>query len=287
MFVRRVNPYVIDVRYLPIVYIFPVCDMNAETTDDINSNLQDIVSHIAELRARVIRTALFFLAAFLLCYTFSELLYRLLLTPLEASFDDPSQRKLIYTGLTEAFFTYMKTAYYGAVCLTAPFGMMQIYLFVAPGLYAHEKKMFCPITVGFPFLFLLGASLAYYAVMPLAYRFFLGFESPSDGVGAGITLEARVSEYLALSAQLIFAFGMVFQFPLLMAGAVLSGAVPLEKLRNFRKYAIVAALITAALLTPPDIVSQVMLAIPIIVFYEITLFACGISEKRKAAKCNS
>lgn len=246
-----------------------------------SDTLADMVTHIAELRDRLIRTAIFFFATFLLCYAGSEYLYRFLLAPLEASFDDPGQRKLIYTGLTEAFFTYMKTAYYGAVCLTAPFGMLQLYLFIAPGLYAHEKRFVFPLAAGFPFLFSLGALLAYAVVMPLAYRFFLGFETPSSGATPAIVLEAKISEYLALSAQMIFAFGMVFQFPLLMAGAVLSGAVSVSTLRKYRKYAFLIALVAAALLTPPDVVSQLLLAVPIIVFYEITLWLCAISEKRR------
>lgn len=246
--------------------------------------LSEFVSHLAELRTRIIRTALFFVAAFLCCYAVSEYLYRFMLAPLTGSFVDPEQRKLIYTGLTEAFFTYMKTAYYGAVCVTAPFAMTQIYLFVAPGLYAHEKRFVLPVAAGFPALFALGGALAYYVVMPLAYRFFLGFETDAGDGAPAIRLEARVSEYLALCAQMIFAFGMVFQFPLLMAGAVLSGAVSVESLRRKRKYALVGAVIVAALLTPPDVISQLILAAPIMLFYELTLWVCVFFTKRAARK---
>lgn len=245
--------------------------MNATTSSD--AAFSEWVAHIIELRTRVMVCVAFFAVVFAFAYWQSEAIYMWLAKPL-------GDRPMIYTGLTEAFMTYIRLALYVATLITAPFAVAQLYLFAAPGLYKREKKASLPVIAGFPILFTCGVALAYYGVMPAAWDFFAGFERRSGDMPLFLT--AKVGEYLSLTAQLCFAFGMAFQFPLIMAALARAGAIGAEGMRKKRKIAIVGAALAAAVLTPPDVVSQILLAIPLIIFYELTILICARIEKKRA-----
>ncbi|MET0155014.1 MAG: twin-arginine translocase subunit TatC [Rickettsiales bacterium] len=232
----------------------------------------DWASHIRELRNRILACAAFFFASFVIAYCFSEEIYGWLAKPLAG-------RPMIYTGLTEAFMTYVRLASYVATMATAPFVAAQLYLFAAPGLYRSEKKASLPVILGFPALFVAGVCMAYYGVMPAAWSFFTGFER--SGGDFSLVLEARVAEYLSFVAQLCFAFGMAFQFPLFIAGLSAAGLVTASALRKKRRIALVAIAFVAAVLTPPDVISQILLAVPLAIFYEATILICRRIEKKR------
>jgi sec-independent protein translocase protein TatC len=189
---------------------------------------------------------------------------------------------MIYTGLTEAFFTYLKVAFWAGAFLTFPFVAAQLWMFIAPGLYRTEKQAFLPFLVATPILFFLGGAMVYYIIFPLAWRFFLSFETPGGDGMLPIELEARVSEYLSLVMTLIFAFGLSFQLPVALTLMGRVGLITSEQLARNRKYAIVAVFAVAAILTPPDVISQIGLGVPIIILYELSIIAVRIVERRRA-----
>jgi sec-independent protein translocase protein TatC len=189
---------------------------------------------------------------------------------------------MIYTGLAEAFFTYVKVAFWAGAFLTFPFVAIQLWLFIAPGLYRNEKQAFMPFLAATPVLFFLGGAMVYYFIFPLAWRFFLSFETSGADGSLPIELEARVGEYLSLVMKLIFAFGLSFQLPVALTLMGRVGLVSSEALARNRKYAIVGVFVVAAIITPPDIISQIGLAIPIILLYEISIIAVRIVERRRA-----
>jgi sec-independent protein translocase protein TatC len=240
-----------------------------------------IIEHLIELRRRLIYSFVAFVLASLLCYHFAVDIYAFLVRPL-ATVLHGENRRLIYTGLTEAFFTYMKLAVFAGGFLSFPVIAAQIWMFVAPGLYKKEKKAFLPFLVATPVLFLTGAAFVYYFVIPVAWKFFAGFESfaPQNN-GLPIQLEARVGEYLSLVMTLIFAFGFCFQMPVLLTLLARVGLVNAQSLAEKRRYAIVGIFIVAAILTPPDIMSQIMLAVPLLLLYEISVFLVKLSEKKR------
>ena len=256
---------------------------DAITNDDpINDKPMPLLEHLVELRRRLLWSAVAFFACFIVCDNATTEIYSFLAQPLADILVQKTgqSRRMIYTQLYEAFFTYLRVAFFGAAFVSFPVVASQVYLFVAPGLYRSEKKAFLPFLLATPALFLLGASLAYYFVFPAAWRFFLSFESPDGGGGLPVQLEAKVSEYLSLVMKLIFAFGLAFQLPVLLTLLAKVGLVSSAGLKKYRRYAYVGMFIVAAIITPPDVITQSGLALPLIALYEISILTAGWVETK-------
>jgi sec-independent protein translocase protein TatC len=238
-----------------------------------------LLEHLAELRKRLIYSLLAILVGFAVSYAFAPQIYEFLVRPLAlASPNIP--RRLIYTGLTEAFITYIKLAFGTGCILAFPVIAAQIWMFVAPGLYKDERSAFLPFLVATPVFFLLGAAMAYTVVFPMAWKFFLSFEVPGAVGSLPIQLEARVSEYLSLSMTVIFAFGLAFELPVALVLLARAGILSATKLSSFRRYAIVLIFVAAAILTPPDLISMISLALPMMLLYELSIFGAKWVEKK-------
>ena len=246
------------------------------------------ISHLTELRQRLIRSIVFLTVLFVICYYFSEYIYGFLVDPYaDAVKDDGTKRRLIFTALQETFLTYLKVSFFAAFFFTSPFILIQIWKFIAPGLYEHEKSAIMPYLIITPILFLLGGMLVYYLVMPLAIKFFLSFESSGVSTNLPIQLEAKVNEYLSLVMKLIFAFGLSFQLPVVLSLLARIGFVDSKYLKDRRKYFIVIIFAAAAILTPPDPVTQIGLAIPLLILYELSIYSVKIIEKKIKEKENA
>ncbi len=242
-------------------------------------NKSNLSSHFNELKLRMIYTLAFFFISFITAYIYSEQIYKFLLLPLTQTWIS-HDKHMIYTNLSEIFFSYLKLSYYSALFLTLPFFACQIYIFIAPGLYKHEKKAFLPFLILSPILFALGMLFVYYIIFPLAWSFFLSFEQQTMG-NLPVKLEAKVSEYLTLVINMILAFGIAFQMPILLALLAKLDIVTGENLKNKRRFAIVLIFILAAILTPPDAISQIGLAIPMLILYELSILVCTKINKGK------
>jgi sec-independent protein translocase protein TatC len=242
----------------------------------MNSELphQPLLEHLLELKKRLIYCLLAFGVATAISYYFAEVIYGFLVQPLANAFTDPSHRRLIYTGLAEAFITYLKLAVFAGFFASFPVIATQLYLFLAPGLYKNERKALVPYLLAAPTLFITGAAFVYYLIFPAAWRFFLGFESAGAAGGLPIQLEAKVSDYLDIVMHLMIAFGLSFQLPVVLVLLVRSGIVSLATLKKGRRYAIVLIVIVAAFLTPPDIFSQIALSVPLYLLYETSILLC-------------
>ena len=250
---------------------------------DIDDREMPLLEHLLELRNRLMWSVGALFIAFLICYAFSEHIYQFLVHPLQIAYGNETGRRMIYTGLTEAFFTYLKVAMWGGLMLAFPMIATQLWMFIAPGLYRQEKQAFLPFLFATPVLFFLGAALCYYVVFPLAFHFFLSFEtSGSDGT-MPIELEARVSEYLDLVMKMVFAFGLCFQLPVALTLLGRVGIIGSAGLIRNRRYAIVGVFVLAAVVTPPDVISQISLAIPILLLYEISIISVKLVEKKRLA----
>ena len=247
-----------------------------------NSEKSGFISHLVELRQRLINSFIFLFSFFVVCYFFSEEIYSFLVQPYaDAVKDDNVNRRLIFTALQETFLTYLKVSFFAALFVSSPIILMQIWKFVAPGLYKNEKKAILPYLIATPILFLLGGMLVYYLIMPLAIKFFLSFEASSINSALPIQLEAKVNEYLSLVMKLIFAFGLSFQLPVILSLLARVGFVDSVFLKERRKYVVVIIFVAAAILTPPDPITQIGLAIPLLILYELSIFSVKIIEKRK------
>jgi sec-independent protein translocase protein TatC len=242
-------------------------------------------SHFIELRSRLIKSLIFILVIFIISYTFADHIYNFLVEPYaNAVKDDEISRRLIFTALHETFITYLKVAFFAAIFLGSPILLIQIYKFIAPGLYKNEKKAILPYLISTPILFLLGGLLVYYLVMPLAIKFFLSFETTGSSTTLPIQLEAKVNEYLSLIMRLIFAFGISFQLPILLNLLARTGIVNSNYLKKTRRYVIVIIFSVAAILTPPDPITQIGLAIPLLLLYELSIITVRFTEKKNKNK---
>ena len=244
-------------------------------------NSGSFVSHLSELRKRLISSFLFLLLTFVVCYIFSAEIYGFLVKPYSnAVIENNLDRRLIFTALHEAFLTYLKVAFFAAFFITSPIFLSQIWKFVAPGLYKNEKQALLPYLIVTPLLFVAGGMLVYYLIMPLAIKFFLSFESQGDIGSIAIQLEAKVNEYLSLVMRLIFAFGISFQLPVVLSLLARIGVVDSNYLKTRRKYVVVIIFAVAAILTPPDPITQIGLALPLLFLYELSILTVKMIEKK-------
>ena len=240
-----------------------------------------VSEHLIELRSRLIKSILFLIIAFIICYIFSDKIYNFLVDPYaQAVKNDGNDRRLIFTALHETFLTYIKLAFFSAFFFCCPLILIQIWKFIAPGLYKDEKLALFPFLMATPILFLLGGMLVYYLIMPIAIKFFLSFESASMNGSLPIQLEAKVNEYLSLVMRLILAFGISFQLPVFLTLLGKVGFITSEYLKNRRKYVVIIIFSIAALLTPPDPVTQIGLALPLLLLYEISIYTVKLVEKK-------
>ena len=243
-----------------------------------------LLDHLIELRQRLLYSVIGLFVAFLVCFYFAQDLYNILVDPLADILLESglqSDPRLIYTDLTEVFFTHVKVAFFFGAFISCPVFLGQLWLFVAPGLYRNEKHAFAPFLIATPVLFFIGGALVYFVIMPLAWQFFLSFQQAGGEGTLPIELEAKVNEYLSLVMTLIFAFGLCFQLPVIMTLLARTGLATSEGMAAKRKYAIVGVFIVAAIFTPPDPISQISLAIPIILLYEVSIQMAKLVEKKR------
>ena len=239
-----------------------------------------LIDHLTELRKRLLWSFIYIIIIFIICFYFASDLFYFLAKPLVSLLQTDKGQGFIYTALQEAFFTELKIAFFFALFFAFPLIAIQIWKFVAPGLYKHEKNAFLPFLMATPILFFAGGAMVYYLIAPLAWNFFLSYQNMSDS-GVPIRLEAKMGEYLSLMMRFIFAFGLAFQLPVVLGLMAKVGIVTYTSLQKFRKYAIVIAFLSAAFLTPTDPFSQISLSLPIIILYEISIYIAKIIQKNK------
>jgi sec-independent protein translocase protein TatC len=253
----------------------------SETPEDLVDDKMPLLDHLVELRSRLLYAAVALVLSFLVCFYFAAPIFNFLVAPLTELWAGQSSKRLIYTALHEKFFTEIKVAFFAGTFLAFPIIANQIWKFVAPGLYRNEKGAFLPFLIATPVLFFTGGAFVYYFVFPVAWAFFAGFEQAATAGNLAIELEPKVDQYLYLVMRLIFAFGLSFELPVILMLLTRSGLVAVETLKKKRRYAVVFAFIAAAILTPPDPLSQVALAVPIIILYEISIWCSVLLERKK------
>lgn len=250
---------------------------------------QTLLEHFEDLRIRLLIVLVVFVVSFIGCYCFSSQIFGFLIAPLNDVMkgQDESTNRMIYTKLTEGFVTTIKTASFGALVISIPMFLLVLWGYLAPGLYKSEKRVLLPYFIATPSLFVVGGAFAYYFIIPLAWKFLLSFQGQAMAGSMPVQLEASVGEYLSLITSLMLVFGSAFQLPVIMSLLIRANLVSIESLIKFRKYAIVLAFLMAAILTPPDIVSQIGLAVPMLLLYELSILLNRGAKSQMSKTCKN
>ena len=250
--------------------------------DEVEASRAPLIEHLTELRSRLIKALVAFVLMFFICFAGAKYIYNALVWPYVLAVGSPERAHLVYTHGLEYLFTQIQVAAFGAGFLAFPIIAIQIYKFVAPGLYKNERRAFVPYLVATPVLFVIGASCVYFIAMPLLMRFSVGMQQLATDSSPATEFLPKVSEYLSLIMTLIFAFGICFQLPVVLTLLARAGIIDSQFLKDKRRYAIVIVFVLAAVLTPPDVISQFALAVPTLLLYEASIFSVRMVERKRA-----